>query len=102
MGQYEIELVLKNGQAVIGEADDESTALSLMEKAIRRHPTSHVRIRRGTAIVAEVEASEEKIDGEKATLINKANPNDKNPMTLKKAGAEGAKIGGVYAEGNTV
>jgi hypothetical protein len=53
MGEYEIELVLKNGQAVIGEADDESTALSVMEKAIRRHPTSHVRIRRGTAIVAE-------------------------------------------------
>jgi hypothetical protein len=40
---------MKNRHAEIGEADDEVTALDLMDKAIRRHPTSHVRIQ----IVAE-------------------------------------------------
>ena len=38
-------------------------------------------------IAAEVEATEEKIEGDSATLINKANPNDKHPLTLKKDGA---------------
>jgi hypothetical protein len=53
MGEYEIELVMKNGNSVIGEADDWAAALSLMDKAIRRHPSSHIRIRRGTTIIAE-------------------------------------------------
>jgi hypothetical protein len=53
MSEYQIELVLKTGHALIGEADDEVTALNLLDKAIRRHPTSHIRIRRGTTIVAE-------------------------------------------------
>lgn len=35
-------------------------------------------------LAAEVEAADEKVDGSTATLINKADPNDKNPMTLKK------------------
>jgi hypothetical protein len=38
---------------VIGEAIDEGTALNVMEEAIRRYPRSHIRIRRGTTIIAE-------------------------------------------------
>ena len=51
MSEYKIELVLKNGHTVIGEAIDEGTAF--MEEAIRQHPTGHIRIRRGTTIIAE-------------------------------------------------
>ena len=39
-------------------------------------------------LVMEVEAADEKIEGEKATLVNKAVPNEKNPMALKKTGNE--------------
>ena len=53
MSKYQIELVLKTGHTVIGEAIDEGTALNVMDKAMRRYPTSHIRIRRGTAIIAE-------------------------------------------------
>jgi hypothetical protein len=51
--KYEIELVLKTGLSVIGEAIDEGTALNVMEEAMRQYPTSHIRIRRGTTIIAE-------------------------------------------------
>ena len=53
MSKYEIELVLKTGLSVIGEAIDEGTALNIMEEAMRQYPTSHIRIRRGTTIFAE-------------------------------------------------
>jgi hypothetical protein len=53
MSEYKIELVLKNGHTVVGEAIDEGTALNAMDEAIRRYPRSHVRIRRGTTIIAE-------------------------------------------------
>jgi hypothetical protein len=53
MSEYEIELVLKHGHSIIGEADDATEALNLMDEAIRRFPTSHIRIRRGITIVAE-------------------------------------------------
>jgi hypothetical protein len=53
MNEYEIELVMTKGHTVIGEAEDALEALNLMEEAIRQHPTSHLRIRRGTTIVSE-------------------------------------------------
>jgi hypothetical protein len=53
MSEYEIELVLKKGHTVIGEAEDVLEALNLMEEAIRQYPTDHIRIRRGFMIVAE-------------------------------------------------
>jgi hypothetical protein len=53
MSEYKIELVLKTDHSVIGEAIDEGTALNVMEEAIQRYPRSHIRIRRGTTIIAE-------------------------------------------------
>jgi hypothetical protein len=53
MSKYEIELVLKNGPTVIGEAIDEGAALNVMDEAMRQYPTGHIRVRRGTTIVAE-------------------------------------------------
>jgi hypothetical protein len=53
MSEYKIELVLKTDHSVIGEAIDEGTALNVTEEAIRRYPRSHIRIRRGTTIIAE-------------------------------------------------
>jgi hypothetical protein len=53
MSKYEIELVLKNGTTVIGEAIDEGTALDVMDEAMRQYPTGHIRVRRGTTIIAE-------------------------------------------------
>jgi hypothetical protein len=53
MSEYEIELVLKHGHSVIGEADDATEALNLMDEAMRRFPTGHIRIRRGITIVSE-------------------------------------------------
>lgn len=37
-------------------------------------------------LAAEVEKSDEKIEGDKATLIDKSDPDDKHPMTLSKDG----------------
>jgi hypothetical protein len=53
MSEYEIELVSKKGHLLIGEANDEVSALTFMDEAIRKFPTGHIRIRRETAIVAE-------------------------------------------------
>jgi hypothetical protein len=53
MSEYEIGLVLKHGHSVIGEADDATEALNLMDEAMRPFPTSHIRIRRGITIVSE-------------------------------------------------
>jgi hypothetical protein len=53
MSKYEIELLLKNGPTVIGEAIDEGAALNVMDEAMRQYPTGHIRIRRGTTIIAE-------------------------------------------------
>jgi hypothetical protein len=53
MSKYEIELVLKKGPTVIGEAIDEGAALNVMDEAMRQYPTGHIRVRRGTTIVAE-------------------------------------------------
>jgi hypothetical protein len=53
MSEYAIELIMRNGRAVIGGADDEATSLNLMDEAIRRHPTSRIRLRHGQTIVAE-------------------------------------------------
>ena len=53
MSEYKIELVLKTGHSVIGEAIDEGTALNVMDEAMRQYPTGHIRIRRGTTIIAE-------------------------------------------------
>jgi hypothetical protein len=39
-------------------------------------------------IAAELEKSEVKVDGDTATIINKDKPDDKNPMKLKKTGAD--------------
>jgi hypothetical protein len=38
-------------------------------------------------LVSEVEKSDEKVEGDKATLIDKTKPDEKHPMTLKKDGA---------------
>jgi hypothetical protein len=53
MSKYKIELVLKNGHTVIGEAIDEGTALNVMDEAMRQYPAGHIRVRRGTTIIAE-------------------------------------------------
>ena len=53
MSEYEIELVLKKGHTVIGEAEHALEALNLMEDAIRQYPADHIQIRRGLMIVAE-------------------------------------------------
>jgi hypothetical protein len=53
MSKYEIELVLKNNHTLIGQADDATEALNLMDEAIRRFPTDHIRIRHGTTILSE-------------------------------------------------
>jgi hypothetical protein len=53
MSEYKIELVLKNGHTVVGEAIDEGTALNVMDEAIRQYPAGHIRVRRGTTIIAE-------------------------------------------------
>jgi methylmalonyl-CoA mutase N-terminal domain/subunit len=45
--------LLKHGHSAIGEADDATEALNLMDEAMRRFPTSHIRIRRGITIVSE-------------------------------------------------
>jgi hypothetical protein len=37
MGEYEIELVLKQGQSVIGEANDLESALNCLDDAIREY-----------------------------------------------------------------
>ena len=53
MGEYEIELVSKQGQSVIGEANDLESALNCLDDAIREYPRGHIRIRRGTTIFSE-------------------------------------------------
>jgi hypothetical protein len=53
VSKFEIELVSKDGHSMIGEANDEVTALNFMDKAIRKYPTGHIRIRCGTTIVSE-------------------------------------------------
>ena len=54
MSEFEIELVLSDRpSSVIGRTNDETEALNLMDEAMRRHPRSHIRIRRGSLIVAE-------------------------------------------------
>jgi hypothetical protein len=53
MSKYQIELVSKDGRSVIGEAIDEETALDVMDEAMRQYPTGHIRVRRGTTIIAE-------------------------------------------------
>jgi hypothetical protein len=40
MSKFEIELVSKDGHSVIAEADDEATALNVMDEAIRQYPGS--------------------------------------------------------------
>jgi hypothetical protein len=47
MGEYEIELVSKQGQSVIGEANDLESALNCLHDAIREYPRGHIRVRRG-------------------------------------------------------
>lgn len=39
-------------------------------------------------LVAEVDKTEEKIEGDKATLLDKTKPDEKHPMTLKKDGGK--------------
>jgi hypothetical protein len=53
MRKYEIELFSKDGRSVIGEAIDEETALNVMDEAMRQYPAGHIRVRRGSAIIAE-------------------------------------------------
>jgi hypothetical protein len=53
MGEFEIELVSKRGLSVIGVANEAGSALNLLDEAMRRHPTGHIRIRRGTTIHSE-------------------------------------------------
>jgi hypothetical protein len=53
MRKYEIVLITKDGHSVIGEAIDEETALNVMDEAMRQYPTGHIRVRRGTTIIAE-------------------------------------------------
>jgi hypothetical protein len=53
MSKFEIELVSKDSHSVIAEADDEETALNIMDEAMRQYPTGHLRIRRGTTMVSE-------------------------------------------------
>jgi hypothetical protein len=53
MSKFEIELVSKGGNSVIGEAIDEGAALNVMDEAMRQYPTGHIRVRRGTTIIAE-------------------------------------------------
>jgi hypothetical protein len=53
MGEFEIELVLKERSSVIGKANDVESALNLMDEAMRQYPQSHIRLRRGTSIIAE-------------------------------------------------
>jgi hypothetical protein len=47
MGEYEIELVSKQGQSVIGEANDLESALNCLDDAIREYPRGHIRVARG-------------------------------------------------------
>jgi hypothetical protein len=53
MSEFTIDLVLKDGHSIIGEADDEVTALDLMDKAFKQYPNSHIRIRRRMMTVSE-------------------------------------------------
>jgi hypothetical protein len=53
MGEYEIELVSKQSQSVIGEANDLESALNCLDDAIREYPRSHIRVRRGATILSE-------------------------------------------------
>jgi hypothetical protein len=53
MSKFEIELASKRGLSVIGEAVDEGAALNVMDEAMRQHPTGHIRVRRGTTMIAE-------------------------------------------------
>jgi hypothetical protein len=53
MSKYEIELVLKNGPTVIGEAIDEGAALNVMDEAMRQYPTGHIRVRRARSSLRE-------------------------------------------------
>jgi hypothetical protein len=53
VGEFEIELVLKERSSVIGKANDVESALNLMDEAMRQYPQSHIRLRRGTEIIAE-------------------------------------------------
>jgi hypothetical protein len=53
MSEFEIELLLTDRSYVIGNANDEASALNLMAEAIRQYPRNHIRVRRGAAIIAE-------------------------------------------------
>jgi hypothetical protein len=53
MSEFEIELVLKERSSMIGKANDVESALNLMDEVIRQYPQSHIRLRRGTEIIAE-------------------------------------------------
>ena len=53
MGEYEIELVLRQSQSVISEANDLESALNCLDDAIREYPRGHIRIRRGATILSE-------------------------------------------------
>jgi hypothetical protein len=46
MSEFEIELVLTDRSSVIGNANDEASALNLMAEAMRQYPRSHIRVRR--------------------------------------------------------
>jgi hypothetical protein len=53
LSKFEIELLLADGPYVIGVANDAESALSVMDAAMRQYPTGRIRIRFGTAIIAE-------------------------------------------------
>jgi hypothetical protein len=53
MSEYEIELVSKQSQSVIGEANDLESALNCLDAAIREYPRGHIRVRRGATILSE-------------------------------------------------
>jgi hypothetical protein len=53
MSEFEIELVLTDRSSVIGNANDEASALNLMAEAVRQYPRSHIRVRRNAEIIAE-------------------------------------------------
>jgi hypothetical protein len=53
LGKFEIEALLADGPRVIGATNDAESALSVIDEAIRQYPTGRIRIRRGTAVLAE-------------------------------------------------
>jgi hypothetical protein len=53
MGEYEIELVSKQGQSVIDETNDLKSALNCLDDAIREYPRGHIRVQRGATILSE-------------------------------------------------